>query len=366
MANTFLALTLTLVLLAVAVTPSVAKQSKHRRSLPGSKDINSDCIFNHTVASKIRLSPKGSVMQNHVNVYHIWLGNWTEAERQVVDYFVTNLDSNRWFHTVSSGFYGADGQYASSTLTLAGSYHLTQQPYLSQPIDVVNFIVQQSQLNSFAIDGQSIYFVFPSREITVARALSSGTCGWHTMSTVQTTGGPVNMKFGMVFDTTVGCNAQIAYPQGASTYRTQVMIDTIAHEIAEAMTNPGTYSPIESGWFVPKSLEEAADLCSNCYGTVHYDENGAAWNLVVGPEMKRYLAQQIYDPRAGRCMTASHANNEHVACPLTTTTTRCKTDSGCQSQIPNSKCVNGKCKCNPSHCWVNKQCKKFPVPQQTP
>ena len=78
------------------------------------------------------------------------------------------------------------------------------------------------------------------------------------------------------------------------------MINTLAHEISEAASNPW----MTGGWF-SKSLNENGDICNLNFGETQSgtDSNGVAfeWNL-NGIGGSRFLVQLNMDPDSQTCV----------------------------------------------------------------
>lgn len=319
--------------------------------------INYSCINVASTMTALRLVTNGWVMKNTVKVYNIWVGAWTPAERQVVDYFVDHFDTTAWFHTTSAGYHGSDRAYTSDNVVLAGSYLLPSGSYQTLT-DTINTIKAAASKFGFPIDPNGVYLVMPSREIAVSTAVLNNACGWHSAfgGIATATGASVPVQFGMVFDRDA-CRVQMAYPQGPATLRAQVLVSAVAHEIVEAMTDPNG----GSGWKNPLTGYENADQCSYCFGTVTRDNTGAAFNQVVGPSQLRYLVQQNYDTRQGKCVSSSLRNTNVVQCGTTQTTETCPFGS---CKTANSQCVAGVCRCVANACFVGGTCRLFPAPAQ--
>ena len=71
------------------------------------------------------------------------------------------------------------------------------------------------------------------------------------------------------------------------------MVSTIAHEIAEAVTDPEV-----SSWKNNFSTENA-DLCNRWYGK-KYQQDWEAYNTIFGD--RKYLIQGNYDHEIGKCV----------------------------------------------------------------
>jgi hypothetical protein len=79
------------------------------------------------------------------------------------------------------------------------------------------------------------------------------------------------------------------------------MVNTIAHELFEAVTDPVVYDPVTgrfryAGWYDDETGTEAADLCAWQFGTT------TTTNFNVNIGSRQYLLQQLWaNDGVGRC-----------------------------------------------------------------
>ena len=78
-----------------------------------------------------------------------------------------------------------------------------------------------------------------------------------------------------------------AYPSSTVSVFAQSLASILFHEIVEAISN----KDVTNGLWQDRSPAENADVCSWCFGTneVRFADNGAAYNIVLGPDNVQYL-----------------------------------------------------------------------------
>ncbi|CAI7843000.1 unnamed protein product, partial [Closterium sp. NIES-53] len=252
----------------------------------------------------------GPVMSSDtLNVYLIYYGSWPVGSGQdVIENFIRSLGlsgsdaqgeagdpkvSNWW--ATSSKYYSkaSDG----STNTVSKEVNLTKVIWDKGsrgkklgprgPWKIVKSRIGSGKPLPYDADG--IYLLLTSKDVKVA-GYCSQYCGWHTMDYLNSK--PVVYSLvGHHGRCPKNCGAQRTSPNGNPGL--DATVSTIAHEIAEAATDPDA----SSGWFDANN-EENADKCSYDYGETLTTQNGkgedAQYNL-VGLNNMTFLVQQNWD-----------------------------------------------------------------------
>lgn len=223
----------------------------------------------------------GAVMTGHVNVYLIWYGNWpaTSARRSIVTDFVRHLPSPWW--AINQTFPSSTGKVVSNDISLAGEYNDRYSVGKTNLNDDQIDMVVTNAIHSHALpkDIHGVYLVLTSADVTKLGFLTQY-CGWHTYDKIDGS----TIKFGYIGDPT-GPKVTLCIPSAVSPNGdagADAMVSTIAHELAEAVTDPTM-----NGWRSAAG-EENADRCAWNYGTT-YKVAGATANMKLGS--RHYLVQ---------------------------------------------------------------------------
>jgi hypothetical protein len=241
---------------------------------------------------------RGPVMASP-NVYLIWYGNWNQANNSdtpggqtIVTDFLSGLTGSSYF-AINKTYSTPTG-----TFTVAAS---TADSY-SQGSNLTDAGVQAVVSNAIAnrslpLDANGIYFVLTSTDVAESSGFCTKYCGWHTYGTI--TG--ANIKYAFVGNSNRclgGCAAQTTSPNGNP--GVDGMISVIAHELAEATTDPDL-----NAWYDPKGAENA-DKCAWTFGQNQTLLNGAWYNVTLpapgGP--RNYLIQRNLQANNSKCYVA--------------------------------------------------------------
>ncbi|CAI7839411.1 unnamed protein product [Closterium sp. NIES-53] len=257
----------------------------------------------------------GPVMTGNpsINVYIIYYGSWPEGSGQkVIENFIKSLSKDskrqgdpaepkvkRWWAISTAYTQQVDGvpTNVSTKVRLAGTVYDNYSAGNSFADDTVWNVVSSNigDGKAFAYDASGIYLLLSSEDVTVP-GYCSEYCGWHTMDSIGEN--PVVYSFvGHHGQCPDSCGAQSTSPNGNPGI--DATISTIAHEIAEAATDPDC----ANGW-VDDSSEENADKCSYDVGTTKTGQNNRGetyeYNL-VGMKNMKFLVQRNWDWLKNEC-----------------------------------------------------------------
>ncbi|CAI7822740.1 unnamed protein product, partial [Closterium sp. NIES-53] len=148
----------------------------------------------------------------------------------------------------------------------------------------------------FPYDANGIYLLLTSKDVTVP-GFCTESLGWHSMNSFESK--PVVLSF-------VGhpgqCPAEWQRnPSPNGNPAIDFMLSSIAHEIAEAATDPDCVM----GWMDDTDAENA-DKCSSDFGKTKkgQDRRGGTYEYnLVGLKNMRFLIQSNWDRQKNKCVT---------------------------------------------------------------
>lgn len=216
----------------------------------------------------------GPVMTGPIRLYVLWFGDWSPNRRrqQILVHFMSNLTSP-WF-AINRGYPDSRGR------RVANSVRLARQVSVAAPAgrrrvtdaDLAAAVRRSLEERRLPADASGIYVVLTSKSVDKVGFLTRH-CGWHDYFWF----GSTSIKYAFVGDPT-GPSLRVCAPQAVSPNGdagADAMASTIAHEIAEAVTNPEF-----TGWFDDHGNENA-DRCAWQYGRRY--RRGRAWaNMRLG------------------------------------------------------------------------------------
>jgi len=289
--------------------------------------------FNFNIVTSGTLSYHGGrILPDAVHVYLIWYGDWTgNTAKQIIGEFVSTLGESAWFD-INRAYYQlgnppvsadaglvldgtADGDSDAATLDRT---YVTGKVELSGSIDApfthgstlrdedIRAIVTEALASSsLSEDEDAVYFVLTSADIQESSGYATfcgGFCGYHD----HFQGPNKDIKYAFVgnpencLDT---CSVQTtsvalgALDSPNHNWGADAMISVIAHELAEATTDPDI-----NAWSQDLLGYENADKCAWRFEPVYQTSTGAFANVHLGT--KDYLVQQNWVMMAadsGRC-----------------------------------------------------------------
>jgi hypothetical protein len=232
----------------------------------------------------------GPVMTGWVNVYVIWYGtfpSWSSTQT-LVDYFIAHWGASHSYGVLRS-YTGSNGRVAPE-LALAGeSLDSGSRGTRLGDSDIQALVSTAITNGTFPSDTNGIYLVFIGQGVTVTSGLCAdgGYCGYHDHETVNS----ADIKFGIVGsgNCTGGCG--VPHLPNGNAYA-EAMINTIAHEIAETVTDPDI-----NAWGAGASLDEVGDKCNFNFSEQHNAPNGVPATAQVGDNY--YFIQKLWTPTNG-------------------------------------------------------------------
>ncbi len=231
----------------------------------------------------------GPVMLGAVKVYYIWYGDWaTSSAPSILQDFAASIGGSPYYN-INTTYTSGAGVALSNSVVFAGSttdaYSRGKSLTDSQIRDVVSSAIAGNRL---PLDGNGVYFVLTSADVTAASGFCTQYCGWHTHATIS----GVDIKYSFVGNPDrcpSACAAQTVGPNGNA--GADGMASIIAHELEEAHTDPDL-----NAWYDRRGYENA-DKCAWTFGTTYQASNGAQANVRLGA--RDYLIQRNWVNAAG-------------------------------------------------------------------
>ncbi|KAI7857731.1 phosphate-induced protein 1 [Circinella umbellata] len=250
----------------------------------------------------------GKVLDNEVNVYIVFYGNWTQSQDEQTTFmnFIDGVSSTQWFTTLKQ-YTGLDGTVPGSLNVAAavndgGSRGLkfTDTNIHKQIIlDAVNsgYLSPTNQ-----IDPNGVYVLFAGNDVSDSEFCTAN-CGYNGHSD----------QFQYMFIGYPGTCAEYCIPpmihdrSPNETPSIDAAVTIFSHEIQDLLSDPRN-----DAWMIQQNgtTIELGDFCAGSkvpdgewYGTVTTDENNATYNLEVGNQ--KFLVQTIFDLKNKKCVLSS-------------------------------------------------------------
>lgn len=274
-----------------AVTRSLRTQRAAPRSSSGQASIATAI---NAVTSGNGIDYHGGFLITPMNVYYIFYGTWDGIhDTPILDDLITGLNRSPYLNILNT--YGGKvallggGTANESVNNLIALNGAVFDPYShGGTIDdtATKDIVTQA-LNTLGADPYGIYFVLGSpdvRQTMGSQQFCVQYCGYHNHFFHNNN----DIKYAFVGNSSTqcpsGCMAQSTGPNGNA--GVDAMANVIAHELAEAVTDPDL-----SSWY-DSSSNEIGDKCNFKFGSTFSAPNGAAANVTLGS--RNYLLQQLW------------------------------------------------------------------------
>lgn len=221
-------------------------------------------------------------------IYVIWYGNWnqnngadTPAGQQIVRDFANSVGASPWWQIMTT--YTASKYFISGGVAFGGE---TTDSYSKGSVlkdsDVQSIVLSAINAGKFPLNMQGIYYVLTSSDVTASSGFCTKYCGWHTYA--RTTKGNVRYSFvGNAARCLSACSVQTVSPNGNA--GVDAMVSVIAHELAEAVSDPDLNAWYDSGG------AENADKCAWTFGqNIQTLPSGAKYNVTMGS--RNFLIQR--------------------------------------------------------------------------
>ena len=243
-----------------------------------------------------------TVLYEDTLIYYIYYGTWKDYQKIIFEDFAKGLGSSDWWKLTQKYYFQSSADAPKQHIQGIGYGGSAVDDYslgknLSD-VDIHTVVEGVLASNALPVQKYALYMVLLSPDV-IQQEVSA--CGYHYFYTRPTTA--THVYFAMIrgdyHRSNSSCVAKInwhASPNGD--IRVDGMIDTIAHEITEAITDPEL-----DAWYDYTNDQENADLCNNKYvdgnQSLPVAENGAAYNHEFGG--RKWLFQMNVDIESETC-----------------------------------------------------------------
>ena len=228
-------------------------------------------------------------MLGQVNVYAIWYGTWNTSSKTIVTDFLNYIGGSPYY-AINTTYYNGSGSHLQNLVHYAGSaavgYSHGTVLSDSQIQQIVSEVINSGSLPK---DGNGIYFVLTSADVSESSGFCTQYCGWHTHGTIASSdiryafvGNPARCPSSCTAQPNVSPNGDI----GADG-----MVSIIAHELEEAASDPSL-----NAWYDYYGSENG-DKCAWTYGSTYSVSNGSQANMRLGT--RDYLIQRNWVNASG-------------------------------------------------------------------
>lgn len=228
----------------------------------------------------------GPVMLGTVNVYYIWYGNFAgDSTVPILTDFMNAIGGSPYLNTTRSYYDGQINRIANS-VQLAGTYFDNYSQGGNAPM--MQSVVQNA-IASGALgppDPNGVYFVLTSPDVSrVIPGFNAQFCGWHSYFPLAASATMIKMAFVGDGGSQSACTVQPSSSPNDNP-AADAMADVIAHELAEAVTDPQI-----NAWFA-SGVQEIGDKCNWNMGAEQTAPNGSQYNVTLGS--RNFLIQQLW------------------------------------------------------------------------
>ena len=258
---------------------------------------------------KIGYTTGAPVITNPVNVYYIYYGDFTDAQKSILEGFIQGLDQSAWWSMTKSYYYQASSSsekvFVNGKVTLAKTVHDNYSKGKSLNGNALPDIIQaQVDAGSLPEDSDAVYFVLTASDVKEkmrddmgGASFCSEYCGYHMSWPLKSGKRVYYAMAGNAHACLHGCapgTNNNKSPNGD--VEIDAMVSVIAHELTEAVTDPE--SDGTRAWQFSSGYENA-DQCAYKYGSTKTTANGASYNLEFGG--KTYMVQQNWNVVTQKC-----------------------------------------------------------------
>jgi len=282
----------------------------------GLVDVNSMPI----ISGKSTLAPTNDI-QHHggpvistpqgVNVYVIWYGDWSSssdtAAQSIVTEFIRNLGGSTYFNINTTYFDYSNKQIdpVRNRVNYIGSTtdNYSRGTALSNQ-DVGDIVVQTIASGKFPLDQNGAYFVITSADVDETSGFCTTYCAWHGFDRLTKNGFmQLDAFVGNPDRCPSGCAFQPHLPTPNNNVAGDAMVNLIAHELSETVTDP-----FGNAWYASAGAvgNENADLCVWTFGQTTTLKNGSIANVTL--DDRNYLLQRIWVNALGGYCSLSWVN----------------------------------------------------------
>jgi hypothetical protein len=223
------------------------------------------------------------------NMYYIWYGNWAgNSAVNILTDLAQNIGGSPYFNINTTYFDGSNVKVTNRVNYLQSTtdnYSRGTSLSDSQIQQVVSDAITSGRLPK---DGNAVYFVLTSADVTASSGFCTQYCGWHTHGSI----GGADIKYAFIGNPErcpSSCEQQTTSPNGNA--GADGMASILSHELEEAVTDPQL-----NAWYDRRGNENA-DKCAWTFGTEYTVANGSKANMKLGT--RDYLIQRNWVNASG-------------------------------------------------------------------
>ena len=240
----------------------------------------------------------GPTMKNNIKVYVILYGTFAGTGPALLQNFLSNLGTSRWWKI--------NQEYNTGSIGFGGMYRIPATKKMLTTPDVEK-IIQTTALKSGG-STNDLYILLSDKtvdqsDIGAGNGFCKVYCGWHGYMTYNNK----NIKYAWI-GSPVRCPSVVGYsscsalnPNGKDSPNASVEMDGLmsifSHELAEAASDPNL-----NAWYNINGWENA-DMCVWDFGKYFVGTPSnpkGVWNEIVGT--KKYLLQENWDLKKQTCV----------------------------------------------------------------
>jgi len=287
-------------------------------------------VIGHNAPATSNPPPQNNGIQYHggpvmndprgTNVYYIWYGNWNYSPvPPILTDFIKHIGGTAYFNINTSYYdFNKEGEKdpVKNRVNYGGSIIDNYSRGTALSDNDIGCIFQNAAVSGkLPFDLNGVYEVVTSSDVTETSGFCTIYCAFHgwevtdSATTDNSCGVPVvnrnqlnqNLIGGFIGNPDQcpsGCAFQNKLPTPNNSVAADGMVNIIAHELSESVTDP-----IGTSWFNYPDYSENGDLCAWMFGKTKVLPNGSFYNVKMGT--RPYLIQQIWvNARGGYCALA--------------------------------------------------------------
>ncbi|HWX93889.1 MAG TPA: hypothetical protein VNY29_14765 [Terriglobales bacterium] len=243
-----------------------------------------------------------------MSTFIIWYGDWSNRPVPgVLTDFIKNIGGTAYFN-INSSYYdcnpGGEKDSVVNRVNYGGSckdnYSVGTSLTDQNMADIMeNAIFTKKCLPHDPQNG--IYFVMTSADVIETSGFCSSYCAWHGWDQLLNGEKLANAFIGNSDQCAYNCAWQYQLPTPNNSVAADGMVNMIAHELSETVTDP-----FVTGWWSDSlgvNIGENGDLCAWTFGKTKFLPNGSYCNVKFGG--RPWLIQRIWvNARGGYCALA--------------------------------------------------------------
>ncbi|EGF82828.1 hypothetical protein BATDEDRAFT_86414 [Batrachochytrium dendrobatidis JAM81] len=261
-----------------------------------------------TAGDTITYNMGAPLLTGPLNVYFIYYGTWSAEQKQIVKDFTSGLGTSDWWTTEKKYYYQQSSSsskvYIDGQVNYAGSVDDNYSVGKSlSGTAIPDLVSKYISAGTFPEDTNAVYYMLIADDVTenaLGSSFCSGYCGYHT-SANDANGKEI--YYALSGRPNSSCISGCAPPTNVdfspnSDVPTDAMLSVMAHELAEAASDPSN----NRAWNDASGAENG-DMCAYTYGATKGESNGSSSNC--GWNGRNFMIQQNWDPETQSCTMGS-------------------------------------------------------------